>query len=399
MPDQPSRTRRRIDYLGGAARAARTDPAAATPARAADPPGPDLRFPGWTREGELLYRRRLCFPGWATEAWPAPWSAGEPEQLLFYDTETTGLSGGAGTVAFLFGAAWCEGPDLAVEQLFLADFPGEPGFLNAVRERMAPYRAFVSYNGRTFDCPLLRTRFTMNGIPWEPGPQVDLLHHARRLWRTVTGDCSLRAMEEHVLGFTRDGDVPGEQVPLIWKEFLRSGSPGLLPAVFEHNAADVASLARLHRAIGRLLAGDEPAARVDEGALGRWMLAGSPEAGTAVLEAAFGRGDAAAGVSLGLHHKRAGRWDQAAAVWESLLSGRSLFAAVELAKHHEHRTHDLARARELMRLALSWNLPLDERRRGELRARAQRLDRKLARAAGGPGGEGPGPAAPGPALP
>ena len=105
-----------------------------------NPPGPgelmdkegaaDPRFPDWKRESEFLYRRRQYFSGRGVGVWPGPFSpeAGAAEELVFYDTETTGLSGGAGTVIFLFGAAWCEGRDLAVEQLFLSDFPGETGF-------------------------------------------------------------------------------------------------------------------------------------------------------------------------------------------------------------------------------------------------------------------------------
>src|SRR5271157_4235581 len=256
----------------------------------------DTLLPGWAREGEFLYRRRLDFPGLGVQAWSAPFSpeAGAADELVFYDTETTGISGGAGTVIFLFGAAWCEGRDLAVEQLFLSDFPGEPEFLLAVRELLPPSRAHVSYNGKTFDSHLLRTRFRMNRIPWEPGPQVDLLHHSRRLWRSVVGDCSLRSMESHVLGFRRERDVAGEDIPLIWLEFLRTGRPGTLPVVFDHNIMDIVSLARLYGAIGGLLCGDPPSANVDERALGTWLIRTGDPSGIAMLEAAFRRGSVAA---------------------------------------------------------------------------------------------------------
>lgn len=217
-----TRTRRRLDFL----RPSEPAPQAA-PARQAFPDS-DPRFPGWKREGEFLYRRRQYFQGYGVEAWREPFSpeADSGDQLVFYDTETTGLSGGAGSVIFLFGAAWCEGRDLAVEQLFLSDFPGEPEFLLAVRDLLSRYRAFVSYNGKTFDSHLLATRFLMNRMTWEPGPQVDLLHHARRLWKSITGDCSLKSIERTVLGFNRELDVDGADIPLIWLEFLRSGRPG-----------------------------------------------------------------------------------------------------------------------------------------------------------------------------
>jgi uncharacterized protein YprB with RNaseH-like and TPR domain len=343
---------------------------------------PDARFPGWQKAGEFLYRRTLDFPGLGVEAWPAPFSpeAGSADELVFYDTETTGLSGGAGSVIFLFGAARCEGRDLVVEQLFLSDFPGEPELLEAVADLLRPYRAFVSYNGKTFDSHLLKTRFLMNRIEWEPGPQVDLLHHARRLWKTVTGDCSLKSIESRILGFIRGLDVAGEDIPLIWLEFLRTGMTGMLPVVFDHNVMDITSLARMYTLIGRLLAGDVTAAQVDEKALGRWLLGRAPVAGARVLADAFARGNAEAGMALSLHHRRRRDWEKAVAVWESMIdSSRSAFAAVELAKYLEHRARRLDRALEMVELLLSWNPHLDARGRQEIRKRKERLQRKLSR--------------------
>ena len=304
------------------------------------------------------------------------------EDLVFYDTETTGLSGGAGSVIFLFGAAWCEGGDLAVEQLFLSDFPGEPEFLLAVKGLLEPRRAFVSYNGKTFDSHLLRTRFRMNRISWEPGPQVDLLHHSRRLWKSIVGDCSLRSMETRVLGFTRELDVAGEDIPLIWLEFLRTGRPGTLPVVFDHNVMDIVSLARLYGIIGTLLDGSPVPMRVDERALGTWLIRSGDPAGLVLLEEAFRKGSEPSGVALALYHKSRREWDRAAEVWAQLLAAsRSLVAAVELAKHHEHRTRRYQVALQLVETALSWNLPLDLRSRREIARRRERLQRKLRAAA------------------
>jgi uncharacterized protein YprB with RNaseH-like and TPR domain len=347
-----------------------------------DPAASDPRFPGWTREGEFLYRRRQYFKGYGVDAWPKPFSpeADSGDQLVFYDTETTGISGGAGSVIFLFGAAWCEGSDLAVEQLFLTDFPGEPEFLLAVQDVLGRYRAFVSYNGKTFDSNLLKTRFLMNRIPWEPGPQVDLLHHARRLWKSITGDCSLKSIERTVLGFTRELDIDGADIPLIWLEFLRTGRPGTLPVVFDHNVMDIASLARIYRIIGRLLQGDLSFARIDERSFGSWLLRRGHSSGAEVLRQSFGRGNDEAGIALGLHHKRLREWDRAAQVWEEILArSRSLFAAVELAKHHEHRSRSPDEALRTVDLLLSWGLPLDARTRQEIAKRRERLRRKQER--------------------
>jgi len=375
----PSRTRRRIDFLRVGSETA-SAPDSRRIVNSSLKNAGDPRFPDWKREGEFLFRRRQYFSGRGVGIWPDRFSpeAAAAEQLVFYDTETTGLSGGAGSVIFLFGAAWCEGRDLAVEQLFLSDFPGEPEFLLAVREMLEPYRAHVSYNGKTFDSHLLRTRFRMNRIPWEPGPQVDLLHHSRRLWKSIVGDCSLRSMESHVLGFTRELDVAGEDIPLIWLEFLRTGRPGSLPVVFDHNVMDIVSLARLYDVIGELVRGGPPSARVDERALGTWLIRTGDPSGTALLEEAFRRGSEQAGVALALHHKKHHAWDLAAEVWEQLLAGtRSLRAAIELAKHHEHRTRQYETALHLVETAMSWNLPLDGRTRLEIRKRHERLQRKL----------------------
>ena len=380
---EPSRTRRRIDYLG-------LDMEREIPApreRWRMDGGRDPRFPGWTREGEFLYRRRLLFPGLGVQVWPLDVTpvAGSPEELIFYDTETTGLSGGAGSVIFLFGAAWCEGVDLVVEQLFLSDFPGEPEFLLAVKERLSSARVFVSYNGKTFDSHLLRSRFLMNRIEWEPGPQLDLLHHARRLWKSLTGECNLKVIESRILGFEREKDVAGEDIPLIWLAFLRSGVPGTLPIVFDHNVMDITSLARMYTAIGRLLEGDVSAVSVDEKALGTWLLGPAPVTGATILSGAWDRGNADAGVVLSLHHKRQREWDKAVKVWEEMLeASHSLFAAVELAKHHEHRARRPDRALELVDLALSWGLPLDAATRQEIRHRRERLLKKIARRAARP---------------
>jgi hypothetical protein len=226
------------------------------------------------------------------------------------------------------------------------------------------------------------TRFLMNRIPWEPGPQVDLLHHARRLWKPVIGDCSLRSIEAKILGFTREMDIAGEDIPVVWLDFLRFGTPGALPVVFDHNILDIVSLARVHAVIGRILAGDLSNGPVDAGAVGRWMLPRVPDTAAVILSDAFAQGSADAGVSLSLHHKRRGEWDKAVAIWESMLErSRSVFAAIELAKHREHRERRPDVALQVVEAMLSWNLPLDRRTRDEVRLRIERLKRKVTRTA------------------
>lgn len=340
----------------------------------------------WRREEEFLYRRLVRFSGLAPAPWPAhgadavrSGAAPAAENLCFYDTETTGLSGGAGTLIFLLGTAWCEGEDLVAEQLFLSDFPGEEEFLQAASRRFSRHGSFVSYNGKAFDSRILATRFLMNRMSFAQGPQVDLLHHARRLWRSIAGDCSLVSIERSILGVTRGVDIPGAQVPQAWFDFLKTGEPGLLPIVFEHNMTDVTSLARMYRAIGRLLEGDLAAVPVDERALGKWMLSRGAASGVKLLETSFAAGNTEAGVELSLHHKRAGDWERAVRTWKAMLSSRSHFAGLELAKYLEHRQRDPAQALHVVERIASWNLPLRAAERRDLSRRHERLARKLAR--------------------
>ncbi len=343
---------------------------------------PALDLAGWNRRGEFLYTRRLELPGQAPRVAPAVFDPAVEgvEDLLFFDTETTGLSGGAGTLVFLVGTAWVEGTDLEVEQYFLSDFPGEPEFLEAVRERFADRAACVSFNGRSFDGPLLRGRFSLARMPFTMGRDIDLLHPARRLWRGITGDCSLKSLEEKVLGIQRGMDIPGSEIPEVYFQYLRTGRPGVLPVVFDHNLTDVTSLARMWDALGGLLEGDTAAAPVDGRALGRELLRRGDPRGAAVLAEAFAGGDAEAGLHLGLHHKRRGAWDEAVGVWERLAAeARSLAAAVELAKYLEHRRRDPSAALALMAVVSEWGLPLGARERDELTKRRRRLERKAAR--------------------
>ncbi len=333
-----------------------------------------LAADGWTREGEWAWRRRVTLGALADFRL----DGGPDGEPLFLDLETTGLSGGTGNNFFLTGLAWPEGGRLVGEQLFLADFPGEPELLEMLAARLATDRTLVTYNGKCFDCQLIRTRFLLNGRRWEPGEQLDLLYWARRLWKAPLGDCSLGNIERHVLGVTREGDVPGWEIPDVYFRWLRTGQPGRLPAVFTHNLEDIRSLARLLGLRERALRAGEVPPRADGAGLGAWLLQGRGlHSGTAILRGAFEAGDPAAGRALSLFHKRARRWPEALELWRRMAERRSLFAAVELAKYHEHRAKDLQAALEWVERAFAWALPLDEDDRAELSRRRERLRRRL----------------------
>lgn len=361
---------------GGRLALRRGGPEAAESAQSA--PGP-----GWVEAAPFTRRRclRLDCPLALRSFSPllVPPGTG-PEELLFFDTETTGLSGGAGTFAFLVGLGWLEAGALRVEQLFLRDFPGEPDFLDLLAERLERHRLLVSFNGRAFDAHVLRNRFLLNHRRLELEAHSDLLYWARRLWRRTLGDCSLGNLEREILGVQRLADVPGFEVPGIYLEFLRTGEPGRLPLVVEHNLQDVLSLVRLFDVVDRLLAGEAPGAplRADSTALGRVLLEKGQARGLELLEAAFRRErDEAAGRLLGLHYKRQGMWEQAAEVWMRILEERrSLFAVVELAKYLEHRRRRHGEALDWVLRAFTWGLPLDAQTRRDLQRRRERLERK-----------------------
>jgi uncharacterized protein YprB with RNaseH-like and TPR domain len=179
-----------------------------------------------------------------------------PEDFLFFDLETTGLSGGAGTVAFLaaFGRLASVGK-LHITQYLLLDYPGEDDFLEAVLEEFRNEKSvIVSYNGKCFDSPLLATRCLMNGRKPPEYSHADLLHPARRLWKTVIGGCSQQSVETRILGLDRSDDTPGALAPEIWFDFLRTGDAGRLFGVCDHNAADISGLASMLAAMIRIAA-------------------------------------------------------------------------------------------------------------------------------------------------
>jgi uncharacterized protein YprB with RNaseH-like and TPR domain len=194
-----------------------------------------------------------------------PEGSGVPlESLLLFDLETTGLSGGAGTVAFLaaFGR-FRPGAKLEIVQYLLLDYPGESEFIDAVLGEFSGDPVLVTYNGKSFDSQILRTRCVMNGVfPPDP-PHLDLVHPARRLWRRIFGSCSQVDVEEGILGVRREGDLPGSEAPDAWFEYLKTGNAGRLEAIADHNGRDIAGLAGILLRMAEIAA--DPVAAVDSG--------------------------------------------------------------------------------------------------------------------------------------
>jgi len=173
------------------------------------------------------------------------------EDFLFFDLETSGLSGGAGTVAFLaaFGRHLLNGK-MHITQYLLLDYPGENDFLkNALTELNKEGAVIVSYNGKCFDSQIIKSRCLMNRIKPPEYLHVDLLHPARRLWKNIIQDCSQKSVESDILGINRIDDIPGSLAPEIWFEFLKTGETERLMGICDHNLSDITGLAFILSAI------------------------------------------------------------------------------------------------------------------------------------------------------
>ncbi len=265
--------------------------------------------------------------------------------LVFFDLETTGLSGGAGTIAFLVGFATIENDCMVVEQRFLSDYPGEKEFLEGLASIFTPDKTYVSYNGKGFDEHLLRTRFTMNGMRISMENQIDLLYLSRRFWKRVLSNCSLSEIERAILSKERTNDIPGYLIPDAYFDFQRTKNASDMLRVFAHNEIDIVTLVELFALIRELTTKGSEALYgrfgreipVDKTALGEFLVYRNSEQGMRLLVESFANGDMRAGKILGTLYKRSREWDSAVRLWEAMWkSSKDPWAALELSKYFEH---------------------------------------------------------------
>jgi uncharacterized protein YprB with RNaseH-like and TPR domain len=285
-------------------------------------------------------------------------------QWLFLDTETTGLAGGTGTYAFLVGLAWWEEDGFVVEQYFMRDHGEEPSLLLEVLERLSQRRVLVTYNGKSFDWPLLQTRFQMTRIGAIPESLVhlDLLHPARQIWRLCLKSLALEQLEKHILHLDRGQDIPSATIPQRYFDFLRGGSPQAIAEVFRHNQMDLCGLASLALHITHILTNPESGdcnagelfgiSRLLQRRGGR-QLAGS------TYRRALDRGLPEFAQQIALKElaflaKRERDFDLSNSFWEKLLDGSAegLRAYEQLAIHYEHRASLPQKAATLSREAI-----------------------------------------------
>jgi hypothetical protein len=332
------------------------------------------------------------------------WADRTPESILYLDTETTSLAGGSGTYTFLIGLGRQDGDAFQVDQYFMEDYRDERALVAAVDAALADAGALVTYNGLTFDLPLLEARWRLARRPPRfPQLHLDLLHYARRLWRRRLPDCRLGTVEREVLGIERHSDVDGSWVPRIYFDFLRGVRPGRIVPVFDHHAQDIYSLAALAALFVHALR--EPHDGRLAHASDQWGLARLNEAlgrrtdALARLEAAvLAARDEEFGFRLAMHlacaYKRLGRVEDAAAIWRArsaqARAGR-LDPLIELAKHAEHGLKDFEMARVWARRALTLfemeaeltrvaaGRPSDNSRPAAIERELESLRRRLAR--------------------
>jgi uncharacterized protein len=293
----------------------------------------------------------------------APECVADPRQWLFLDTETTGLAGGSGTYAFLVGLAWWAGGGLEVEQLFLREYSEERSLLAALAGRLKEHPVLVTFNGKSFDWPLLVTRYRMTRTTPPPiQAHLDFLHPARSIWRLHLGSVRLAELERHVLGWNRGPDLRSELIPQLYFDFVRGGSSEPLIPIFHHNQMDLRGLAGLSGRILSLLADPE---NHGQDALELYGVSricdrrGETDRARELYQRTISAGlpletDRAAEMYLARLAKRDGDFVLARELWEKMLgnSREGYEAFEELAVYFEHRVRQPQNAVVIVRKAL-----------------------------------------------
>ena len=309
-------------------------------------------------------------------------------RTLFLDTETTAWPG-TGTYAFLVGTGRFESRGFVVKQFLMRDYNEELALLHCLDGELKETEAIVSFNGKTFDIPLLRTRFAMSRMLFhgvDQHSQVDLLHLARRLWREKLESCSLISLEANILGLTRVHDIPGAEIPQRYFQFLQTGNGLLLQDILEHNVYDIVSMAVLLGVINALgmSTPEECSCPFEAEALGLiYANSGMMESALPFLDRAWSLAEEKEQQirllrTAALLHKRGKNYEIAAKLWQRLLAiaEDDLMAYEELAKHYEHRLKDFRAADQVTRRALAVALRKRSPKVPELEHRLQRITKR-----------------------
>jgi len=309
---------------------------------------------------------------------------------LFLDTETTGLSGGTGTLAFLIGVGWFEQDTFVTRQIFIRDFSEERAALHYLTDIVGTKKFLVSFNGKAFDVNLLAARYILNKFsnPLEKLPHLDLLFPSRRLCGHRLENSRLVTLEQSLFGIYRDDDIPGREIPERYFAWLRRRDPRLVVDIFKHNHLDILSLAVLTAHLSELLA---PSPAMPPTTDPRDLLAAArllqdrdenTRAGDILSDLTacdHGPVRLESQRMLSLLFRRNGDWEQAVPLWETMIRDNpgDPFAAVELAKWYEHRCRDFAAAYRIVSTVLEKATSLNGTVKDALVHRLQRLQSHL----------------------
>lgn len=317
---------------------------------------------------------------------------------VLFDLETTGLAGGTGTFPFLLGFGVFSEHGLEIIQYFLPDYGLEnTAFLELIRSFNGK-NILVSFNGKSFDYPVLNNRFIMNRLenPFRSYRHLDLLHPARRVWKTLLESCSLNNIETRIFNFSRVNDIPGALIPQVYFEFIRAGDTADILRVIEHNQQDILTLGRLlfhfnwlENIADRQALHEQELQNLCNVAIRNLDL----DRSAIFLEQIRNRGNLPSDLTLtafSLLLKRSGKWEQAESIWHELirLGKNTLFANEELAKYYEHYKADPVQAKfhteqaldylDLMAELSTVDADTYHDEQNQFRHRLQRLRQKIA---------------------
>ena len=308
-------------------------------------------------------------------------------KTVFLDTETTGLAGGTGTYIFLVGVGYFEGDQFCVRQYFMRDYNEERALLLALNDLLANFKAVVTYNGKTFDLPLMESRYIMSGMKMslKDPYHFDLLYPARRLWKRRLESCSLSTIEREILKVIRDDDVPGYLIPEIYFRYLRTKDARALKQVFEHNLQDILSLVALVSRMCFLV--EDPLNNTEYGmdifSIGKMFDEEKRyEQSTHYYAEALKHNLAEEEILEILRlssfaYKRQGKWEEAEEIWKEIIERSReyiYYPYEELAKYYEHYLKDYQKAETVVEEAL--NIEENIFLREKLQYRLDRIKRK-----------------------
>ncbi len=348
-------------------------------------------YPFGSMHGNVKFEQELQF-GSISHFWGIDQiEAMNLKDFLFIDTETSGLSLGAGTIIFLFGCCFFSENGLEVLQLFLEDPASELIFLKNIDELIQNHNCLVSYNGKSFDIPMLRTRMVLNRLPNLnlAKPHLDLLHFTRGLWKLRLESRKLSDIEKDILEFQRNEDeVPGWLVPQLYQDYLSTGDASPLKGVFNHNKNDVVSLAALFSHVTRLVSEKssfELANRLDIISIGSiYQKSGDLAFSERFYKLGLEKGDPSELDTrilreFALLMKKQGKWTEAIELWKIAAKKDDPIACVELAKYFEHIEIDLFSALKWVVTAIDIINRSDgiEKTMQELLHRKRRLESKI----------------------